>query len=93
MDIAREWLKAHQDEVLKEYNKMLFKETWDKYASGNISHWEMQSLCFYHGDHELKNVNLETKYGISNFEDLPEEPEVDYFFKRKKKIIIFQYIN
>lgn len=86
MDVAREWLKAHQDEVLKEYNKMLFKETWDKYASGNISHWEMQSLCFYHSDHELKNVNLE-RYGISNFEDLPVEPEVDYFYKRKNNNI------
>ena len=86
MDVAREWLKAHQDEVLKEYNKILFKETWDKYASGNISHWEMQSLCFYHSDHELKNVNLE-RYGISNFEDLPVEPEVDYFYKRKNNNI------
>ena len=86
MDVAREWLKAHQDEVLKEYNKMLFKETWDKYASGNISHWEMQSLCFYHSDHELKNINLE-RYGISNFEDLPVEPEVDYFYKRKNNNI------
>ena len=86
MDVAREWLKADQDEVLKEYNKMLFKETWDKYASGNISHWEMQSLCFYHSDHELKNVNLE-RYGISNFEDLPVEPEIDYFYKRKNNNI------
>lgn len=86
MDVAREWLKIHQDEVLKEYNKMLFKETWDKYASGNISHWEMQSLCFYHSDHELKNVNLE-RYGISNFEDLPVEPEIDYFYKRKNNNI------
>lgn len=86
MDVAREWLKVHQDEVLKEYNKMLFKETWDKYASGNISHWEMQSLCFYHSDHELKNVNLE-RYGISNFEDLPAEPEIDYFYKRKNNNI------
>ena len=86
MDVAREWLKAQQDEGLKEYNKMLFKETWDKYASGNISHWEMQSLCFYHSDHELKNVNLE-RYGISNFEDLPVEPEVDYFYKRKNNNI------
>ena len=86
MDVAREWLKAHQNEVLKEYNKILFKETWDKYASGNISHWEMQSLCFYHSDHELKNVNLE-RYGISNFEDLPVEPEIDYFYKRKNNNI------
>ena len=86
MDIARAWLKENQEEILKTYNKALFKETWDKYASGSISHWEMQSLCFYHGDHELKNVNLK-RYGISNFEDLPVEPEVDYFYKRKNNNI------
>ena len=81
MDVAREWLKVHHDEILKQYNQMLFKESWDKYAIGNLSHWEMESLCFYHGEHELKNVNT-TKYGIVDFNDLSEEPEVDYFFKR-----------
>ena len=81
MDAARDWLKENQEEVLKEYNFQLFKETWDKYAKGNASHWEMDALCFYHGAHELANVNL-NKYGITNFFDLPVEPQVEYYFKR-----------
>ena len=81
MDGAREWLKENQQQVLKEYNTMLFKEYWDKYAQGNISSWEMEALCFYYHDHELKNVNKQ-KYGLVNFNDLSPEPEVDYFFKR-----------
>ena len=81
MDAARDWLKANHDEVLEEYNKILFKEAWDKYAEGNTSKWEMDSMCFYHGKHELADVDM-NKYGIVDFNSLPTEPEVDYFFKR-----------
>ena len=81
MDAARDWLKANHDEVLEEYNKILFKEAWDKYAEGNTSKWEMDSMCFYHGKHELADVDM-NKYGVVDFNSLPTEPEVDYFFKR-----------
>ena len=81
MDPARDWLKENQEEVLKKYNQVLFKEVWDKYASGNTSHWEMDALCFYHGKHELADVNVH-KYGIKNFNDLSPDSEIDYLFKR-----------
>ena len=81
MDAARDWLKANQQEILKIYNMTLFKEMWDKYAAGTTSKWEMDSLCFYHGEHELANVNT-YKYGIMDFFSLSPEPEVDYFFKK-----------
>ena len=80
MDPAREWLKNSQQEVLKEYNEVLFKEVWDKYASGTTSAWEMSSLCYYHGDHELKNVNM-IKYNLADFNSLTS-CEVDTYFKR-----------
>ena len=86
MDSARDYLKSHQQEMLKAYNTLLFKEQWDKYATGNISSWEMESLCFYYHDHELKNINTQ-KYGIKNFFTLSSNPEVDYFFKRNGKQI------
>ena len=82
MDTVREWLSANQKEVLDEYNTLLFKEKWDKNAAGNISYWEMESLCFYYHEHELSSVDT-MKYGIADFNQLPEEPEVDYFIKRK----------
>ena len=81
MDEAREWLKENQEEILNQYNTLLFNEAWNKYAAGNISAWEMESLCFYYHEHELLNVN-KYKYGIANFFNLSYEPEVDYFFKR-----------
>lgn len=81
MDKVRNWLKGNQKEILNNYNFLLFKELWNKYATGNISKWEMDSLCFYYNDHELKNVN-QYRYGFSDFNKLPVEPEVEKYFKK-----------
>ena len=81
MDPARDWLKGEQEELLKKYNTMLFQEMWNKYAEGSDSHWEMESVCFYHSPHELKDIDI-NKYDLSDFNEL-ESNEIDYFFKRK----------
>lgn len=81
MDTVREWIKDNHDTILTTYNDMLFQETWDKYALGNVSSYEMESLCFYYHDHELINVDM-NKYGIVDFFSLSPESDVDYFFKR-----------
>ena len=86
MDSVREWLQFNQQEVLKQLNLKLFKEEWNKYAEGNISFWEMKSLCFYYHDHELKNID-NNFYGIVDFNNLSSTPVVDYFFKRNGKQI------
>ena len=87
---ARTWLQNNQESMLKKFNTVLFKECWDKYAQGNISAWEMESLCFYYHEHELAHVNM-YKYGISNFFDLPTNPPIDTMFKRNgKEIPIYQ---
>ena len=80
MDNVRSWLKENQEELLKQYNNLLFYEMWNKYAIGNISAWEMESLCFYYHEHELANIN-KLKYGIVNFFDLPIEPEIESISK------------
>ena len=83
---ARTYLQNHQQEMLKSFNTILFKECWDKYAQGNISAWEMESLCFYYHEHELAHVN-NLKYGLIDFFDLPTEPEIETMFKRNGKDI------
>ena len=90
MDAVREWLKENQTEILNQYNNLLFQTIWDKDAAGNISAWEMESLCFYYHPHELANIN-KFKYGIVDFSSLPSDPEIDYFFKRAgRNIPIFK---
>ena len=81
MDTFRTWLKVNGPEVLQELNDRIFKIEWDKYASGNISAWEMEVLCFYHHPHELSHINM-GKYGLTNFYSLPEEPIVEKTYKR-----------
>jgi DNA polymerase-3 subunit alpha len=89
MDKIRNWIAENKEEALFTLNAQLFKEQWDKYAKGNLSSWEMDSLCYYYHEHELANVNDE-KYGISNFEELPREPVVAKFFKKNgREIPIF----
>lgn len=87
MDIFRAWISANKNNLLEIINKTAFKESWDKYAEkGNISAWEMKTLCFYYHSHELANVDTKY-YGISDFNYLPEEPIIDYTFKKSGKEI------
>ena len=89
MDVARAWLRDNQQEALDRYNYLIAKADWDKNCSGNISSWEMDSICFYHGEHELARVN-KAKYGISNFADLVSEDVDRYFTKNGVKIPIMK---
>ena len=81
MDKFRTWMKDKQEEILKSLNMKIFKEDWDKYAQGSYSAWEMDVLCFYYHEHELNNIN-KSKYNISNFEELLEQPEIEKEFYR-----------
>ena len=81
MKPAKEWIVNNQEEILENYNKVLFQEEWDKYAAGTISAWEMDSLGFYYHDHELENVD-DRKYDIVEFNTLPETPIIERVFKK-----------
>ena len=91
MDVFRAWLAQDGQEILTELNTRIFKADWDKYAGkGNLSAWEMEVLCFYKHEHELVHIDMQ-KYGLKNFYDLPEEPEIERtFYKKKKPIHLFK---
>ena len=81
MNNVRVWLKDNQEETLKKYNEVLFMDEWNKYIkNNNLASWEMDALCFYYHDHELINMN-KNKYGVDNFFDYNEEPEVESFWR------------
>lgn len=81
MDPMRMYIKEHKDELLEKLNKALYDEVFNKYATGSISHWEMESVSFYSHEHEL--MDSQQLYGYDDFFSLPEEPEVDYTFVGK----------
>jgi DNA polymerase-3 subunit alpha len=50
----------------------------------------MDSVSFYSHEHELARVDTEV-YGFSQFEDLPEEPEIDRIISiRGKQVPLFK---
>ena len=90
MDIFRNWIAKDKVNILNALNYKIFSEDWEKYAAGNLSSWEMETLCFYYHDHELKNVNMK-KYGLFNFYDLMENPKVAKTYTRGgKEINLFE---
>lgn len=62
-------------DFIRKYNIAQFYELWDKYAQGTVPKWEMESVSYYSNEHELDAANLDL-YGVVNYFDLPEEPEI-----------------
>ena len=87
MDPMREYLKEHKDSMLNALNQSMYDELATKYANGDISHWEMDSLSFYYHNHELE----EYKKDFDNFFNLPEEPIIDNQFTTKNGLTITMY--
>ena len=85
-------MKNNQEEILNKYNDLLFMEQWNKYATGNLSSWELKVMCFYYHDHELKDINF-AKYGIMDFYKMPEEPIIDKTYERGGKVISLKKIS
>lgn len=90
MEPAKKYIQEHQHELLDKLNYALFQEQWNKYAAGNESSWEMESMGYYYHEHELANVHQDW-YNIREYDSLPDDPEVEYTFKRNgREIPIFK---
>ena len=87
----KNYIKDNQEELLEKLNNALFQETWDKYASGSISKWEMDAMGYYYHEHELAHVDM-AKYGVEEFKNLPAEPEVlRIITKGKNKFPLYKH--
>jgi len=87
----KNYIKENHNSLLEQLNNKLINDSKEKYAKGNLAKWSMDSLNFYQNEHELAHVDLE-RYGLRNFYDLPEEPNVAYKFTTKdgKEIAMFE---
>ena len=86
MEPAKKYIQEHQQELLDALNDSLFREQWNKYAAGNESTWEMDSMGYYYHEHELANIH-QSWYNIQEYNKLPNEPEVEYTFRRNGRDI------
>ena len=90
MEVVKSYIAAHP-ELLDNLNNILYQEVWDKYALGNISKWEMDSLSFYSSPHEL--INLSPMYNVCNYFNLSENPIIDKIFNKGDKSIVLYKLN
>lgn len=86
----KEWITNNQKSLLESLNKIAYEEIKNKYANGDINKWDMESLGTYCHQHELHNINI-LKYGISDFDNLDEEPTIATEFTTKDHSIIRLY--
>ncbi len=89
MDIIRPFVKKNNAELLTAVNNRLTEDVWNKYCTGTISKWEMDSVSFYSHPHELADIDL-SMYQIDDFFDLSTTPEVERVIPIKgKQVPIF----
>lgn len=50
------------------------QELMEKYCSGSVSKWEMDTMSYYYSGHELARMN-NALYNVQNFNSLPEYSE------------------
>ena len=62
-------------DVLEKVNQIRIDTLWEEKCPGTISKWEMDSLCYYYSEHELKDVE-KSFYNIYDFYSLPENPVI-----------------
>ena len=86
MSKVRPFVQKNAAELLVAVNDRLMSDTWNKYCSGSISKWEMDSVSFYSHEHELAKVDKEL-YEFSDFYELPEEPEIERTIPIKGKYV------
>ena len=91
MEPMRQYLKDNKVEMLTKLNNVLLQEVIDKYALGNISKWEMDSISFYAHAHEL----IDFKNDFDDFNQLSEEPQIEYSFAGNsgQEIKVFKIYN
>lgn len=84
MSIVRPYVQKHAAELLVSVNNRLMEDTWNKYCTGSLSKWEMDSVSFYSHNHELVDLDM-NRYELTDFFDLPEAPIVDRVIPIKGK--------
>lgn len=86
MNNVRSWIAQNHDEILNKLNTILFNEEYEKYASGNILTWELDSLNFYHSGHELKDIVKTVPINISNLSEIIDRETIGVFQIQGKTI-------
>ncbi len=67
---AKVWIKDNVEQLIDSIHNYEYNEEYNKYASGDILKWELDSLNFYHSGHPLSNISY--PFETTKIEDLKE---------------------
>lgn len=84
MNVPRQYIKNHQQELMDKLNQQLFEEEFVKYATGSQLQWELDSLNFYYSGHPLGGVTYPCE--ITPLQELKEN-ELDGYWLIKGKMV------
>jgi hypothetical protein len=76
-DTTRVWIKNNMEDLIEKIFEIEWKEEYDKYASGDILQWELDSLNFYHSGHPLDGLKCPLE--IAKLDELKENDFDGYF--------------
>lgn len=83
-DKVRPWIKEHVPELIEAIHTAEYKEEYEKYATGDVLQWELDSLNFYHSGHPLANVSY--PFETTKPEDLRENEFDGYWTIKDTKV-------
>ena len=91
MNKIRPFVQKNAADLLVKVNRRLTEGVWNKYCTGSLSKWEMDSVSFYSHDHELAALDV-GMYDIADFESLPEQPFIEKVIttRDRKQIPIYE---
>lgn len=90
MDKIRKYIIANHDTLLTQLNDKITADMRKKYCAGGLAKWSMDAVSFYQDEHELEFIDHE-EYDIVEFQNLPNQPEVDKTFLTKDGKVITMY--
>jgi DNA polymerase-3 subunit alpha len=73
MEELKTYINDHQEKLIDKLQAGEIQDIWKNYCEGSLSTWEMDTLGFYHHEHELTNVN-HMEFKFDNFFDMSEVP-------------------
>ena len=76
-DTTRVWIKDNMEDLIEKIFEIEWKEEYDKYASGDVLQWELDSLNFYHSGHPLDGLICPME--IAKLDELKENDFDGYF--------------
>lgn len=82
----RKYITDNKQTLLAKLNNRLFTNEYQKYCSGDLLQWELDSMNFYFSGHPLQKVIKQLPYVVNSVDDIVEGAQDGFFYIKGKEI-------